>query len=153
MKRPFWMHQLVEYIFGIALVSMALHAQNPAIMVVAGVALQLNAASSRGPLSAFPRVPRAVHRVIDIVLAVGLVVAALLAGDALSSSDKFVMIGVALAFGFVVWNTNYVEKPKRAPVSATSGRSEEVGRMAGRAAGTTVNTVRALWKQRKDGAE
>ena len=148
MKRPFWVHQLVEYLFGVAFITQAIQASKPAIPILTGLVLIGNATLARGPLSAYPRVPRRVHRVIDVVLVIAIVLLAAFSGDALSPANRFVMYGIALAYAFVVWRSEYKEKPKPQAVEAPGGRSEELGRLAGRAAGNAVNTIKAMRKPR-----
>ena len=67
-KRPFWMHQVVEYILGGAMIAAGLQSPTPLVPSVVGGVIMLNAAITSGPLSAFRVLDRRVHRVIDIVV-------------------------------------------------------------------------------------
>ncbi len=136
------MHQLVEYLIGALLISQGFQSSEPMIPTVLGVAVLVNAAVAKGPLGAFPKLHRHVHRVVDVVLLALIVLAVLFAGDAITSTVRFVLIGAAVVYGVVVLRTNYAPPVKRQPISADGGRSTEIGRLAGRATGVAVNAAR-----------
>lgn len=169
MKRPFWMHQLVEYLLGVALVSQGLQSTKPAIPTAVGLAILVNATVARGPLSAFPRVPRPVHRVLDLVLLGAVVLGALATGDLVRPTMRWVMLGVAAAYAFIIWKSDYrtpvrrvvspragratsTRVPRAAPTEAPAvtppidrsagDRSGELGRRAGRVTGQLYNAAR-----------
>ena len=142
MKRPFWMHQLVEYLLGIALVSQALRSSEPLVPAAAGALMALNAGIARGPLAALPKVSRPAHRILDLVVLAAVVTAALAGGERVGDTARWTMLGVAAVLAFMIWKTDYTTPVKRPPVSAPSGRSEEIGRLAGRATGRAVNAAR-----------
>ena len=73
MKRPFWMHQLVEYLLGVALLSQGLRTTEPLVPTVLGALVLLNVAVVDGPLSAFKAVSRGFHRGVDVALVPGMV--------------------------------------------------------------------------------
>ena len=50
--RPFWIHQLAEYLIGVALVAQGLQEKDPLVPAVAGVLVIVNASVVRGPLGA-----------------------------------------------------------------------------------------------------
>ena len=75
--RPFWMHQLVEYIIGLILVATGLQDPEPLVPAVVGGVVLLNAAVAIGPLGAFRLVGRRLHRVVDLVVIAFVVVAAI----------------------------------------------------------------------------
>jgi hypothetical protein len=139
-KRPFWLHQLAEYVLAGGLLATGLRGDDPLLPVVLGVALALNAACVDGPFGAFRVLSRRVHRVFDIVILAGMIVALVLPG----TGSRWVIGGVALVEAFVILNSNYAKRAKRSPVQSTDGggRSEEVGRMAGRVAGLGVQAYR-----------
>jgi hypothetical protein len=112
--RPFWLHQLVEYILGVTLVSQALQSPTPAVPALAGGAMLVNAAVARGPLGAFRLVGRRVHRTLDVV------VMALTAGLALQPwigidpGARIIMLGIAAVHAFVWWQSDLSEPAPRA---------------------------------------
>ena len=74
-KRPFWMHQLAEYVLGAALLGYGARCPTPAVPSILGAIVVLHAASTRGPLAAFRGIPRRLHRVVDVgIIAVEFVV-------------------------------------------------------------------------------
>ncbi len=52
-RRPFWAHQLVEYLLGIGLISAAVQMPQPAVPAVLGLVIILNAAIAKGAAGAF----------------------------------------------------------------------------------------------------
>ena len=62
-------HQTVEYSVGFALASSAVRSQDRVLLVIAAVAVIINTAVLAGPLAAYPKVPRGVHRAVDVLLA------------------------------------------------------------------------------------
>jgi len=134
------MHQLVEYLLGVALLSQGLRTTEPLVPTVLGALILLNVAVVDGPLSAFKAVSRGFHRGVDAVLVAAMVVAVLLVD--LTSSVRFMIGGCAAVMAFLIWRSDYREPVKRAPVAPGAGRSEEVGRLAGRAVGHGVQAWR-----------
>lgn len=139
-KRPFWLHQLAEYVLAAGLLTAGLRGDDPLLPVVVGVALALNAACVDGTFGAFRVLDRRLHRVFDIVILAGMIVALVLPG----TGSRWVIAGVALVEAFVILNSNYAKRAKRDPVRVADGggRSEEVGRLAGRVAGFGVQAYR-----------
>ena len=52
-RRPFWMHQIVEYILGFALIMTSIQQPEPRIPALMGLLILLNAAIVAGPAGAF----------------------------------------------------------------------------------------------------
>lgn len=148
-KRPFWMHQVVEYLLGGVLVAQGLQSPTPVLPAVAGGLMMVNAAIVTGPLAAFRVVHRRVHRWLDLVVIAVIVVMGVQPAIDIESSARAVMLIVAGLFAFVWWQTSFTEKVRRgrAAISAEDGRSTEVGRLAGRAVGDGVNLVRRMRKR------
>ncbi len=143
MKRPFWTHQLVEYILGGALVASGLQSPTPVVPSVLGGLIVLHAAVTVGPIGAFRVISRSVHRVVDLVLIALQVVGGVQPWIAVEAGARIVVLGIAAAHLFVWWQSNFAERAKRGvAVSAEGGRSTEVGRIAGRLVGNGVNAVR-----------
>lgn len=149
-KLAFWVHQAVEYCVGVLLIMQALQLADPAGPLAAGIAVIVLAATADGPLAAFHWVPRPVHRVLDVAVAVLCVVAAVVFRDQLGTFGLVFLVVAALTLVFLVLRTNYRPKPPRASRAARfaegaaqgSVKAEDVGRAAGRAVGKGVNAFR-----------
>ncbi|HEY0518710.1 MAG TPA: hypothetical protein VGC84_04380 [Ilumatobacteraceae bacterium] len=146
-KRPFWMHQLVEYILGGAMIAAGLQSPTPLVPTVVGGVVMLHAAITVGPLGAFRMLGRRLHRYNDVGVMLLEVVAGLQPWIKIESGTRFLVVGIAFVHLFVWWNTNFAMRVKSPRVSAEGGRSNEVGRIAGRLVGNGVNAVR---RQRGD---
>jgi hypothetical protein len=141
-KRPFWMHQVVEYILGGAMVATGLQSLTPLVPTLVGGLIMLHAAITVGPLGAFRVINRGVHRVIDVVVIGVEVVAGVQPWIDLDDGTRIIVVGIAAVHLFVWWNTNFALRVKKTGVSAEGGRSTEIGRIAGRLVGNGVNAVR-----------
>lgn len=141
-KRPFWMHQLVEYILGGALVASGLQSPTPAVPSVLGGIVMLHAALTVGPAGAFRVLKRRLHQVIDVLVIAVEFLAGVQPWIDLASATRIIIVGIALVHLFVWWQTNFAERVKTLSVSTEGGRSTEVGRIAGRLVGNGVNAVR-----------
>lgn len=146
-KRPFWMHQVVEYLLGGSMIAAGLQSPTPLVPTVVGGIVMLHAAMTIGPLGAFRVIGRRVHRVVDIAVMALEVVAGVQPWIEIESGTRFLVAGIALVHLYVWWNTNFAMRVKAPPVSGEGGRSTEVGRIAGRLVGNGVNAVR---RQRGD---
>lgn len=147
-KRPFWMHQLVEYILGGALVASGLQSPTPAVPSVLGGIVMLHAAITIGPAGAFRVLRRRAHQVIDVLVIAAELLAAVQPWIDLASATRIIIVGIGIVHLFVWWQTNFAERVRSLAVSPEGGRSTEVGRIAGRLVGNGVNAVR---RQRGDG--
>ena len=152
-KRPFWAHQLVEYILGGALVASGLQSPQPIVPAALGGFILLYAAATRGALAAFRWIDRRVHRVADPVLVLVQVGAALQQWVSVDNGTRIVMIAIAVVH-LVVWlGSSFTEKEKRSTASVArdpnADRSTELGRTAGRLAAKGVRAVRAAKANRE----
>jgi uncharacterized membrane protein YhaH (DUF805 family) len=162
-KRPFWAHQLVEYILGVALVASGLQSPTPIVPAVLGGFILVYSASTRGALAAFRLIDRRVHRVADPVLVAVQVAAALQPTISVDNGTRVVMIAIAVVH-LVVWlGSSFAEKEKRVNSAgksttgkSTAGgtepvgdRSTELGRSAGRLAAKGVRAIRAAKANRE----
>jgi len=141
-KRPFWMHQLVEYILGGAMAASGLRSPTPAVPAVLGTLIMLHAAMTIAPLGAFRIIKRGLHRAIDLVLIAVEILAAVQPWIHLDSATRGIVLAIAIVQLFVWWNTNFAMRIKSPAMSAEGGRSTQVGRIAGRLVGNGVNAVR-----------
>ena len=150
-RRPFWLHQVVEYIIGLILVAQGLQGPEPLVPAVVGGVVLLNAAVAIGPLGAFRLVGRRLHRVLDLV-AIGVVVAAAVQPWVdVDVGTRAIMIAIAVVYGFVWFYSDFAEKQarqQRRAAAATGDRGEDLGRTAGRLAGNAVTA----WRRRKPGS-
>lgn len=170
-QRPFWAHQLVEYLVGIALISVAVQQPQPAVPAILGLLVVLNAAVAKGPAGAFRLVGRRLHRLADLVLIALLVIGAIQPWASLDNVGRLALGGVAFVLFFVWFHTDFTERvprakraasPTRARAASTeraTGRdsnrdtnsdtgnvtSEDIGRGAGRLVGNGVNSLKR-WK-------
>jgi hypothetical protein len=156
MKRPFWMHQVVEYIIGVGLLAQALQAPKPALPAIGGGLVLVNAAVTHGPLGAFKLLDRQTHRVGDVVVVVLMVAMGVLGGSSVDSSGRVLLIGGAALLGFVTLRTDYTERSRSgaraagaavgpAAAGGSASRGEDIGRFAGRMTGAAVRT----WRRRR----
>ncbi len=164
-KRPFWIHQLVEYLLGLALVSLGLQSPHPEVPAAMGLLVIVNAAIvRRAPLSAFRLVTKSQHRVLDVIVIAVLSLGAIQPWFESLTGDRVTIGGVAFIMGFVWMRSSFVDRSRSAaapvpgPVTPAGGepvsrppvgsdRSTEFGRSAGRAVGKGLNAARRFTKR------
>lgn len=153
--RPFWLHQIVEYVIGAVFISSSIQSETPAVPAVLGVTVMLNAACTHGPAGAFSLLHRRVHRIIDLVIIAAIVIAAVQPLVAVGDNARVLMVMLAVVLAFVWWNTDFAtrdeRKARRMATKSTRRRpsrptSEEVGQKAGRLVGDGVNLARRAKK-------
>jgi hypothetical protein len=149
--RPFWIHQFAEYLIGIALVSQGLQDTEPIVPTLAGAAVVVNAAIVTGPLGAFRVIGRGLHRWLDLALMVAIAVAALQPWVEVTSAGRAVMLVILLPLGFLWFYTDWAERTSRKERRAASAgpTGEQVGKTAGRLAGTAYTSARSAIKKRQ----
>lgn len=173
-KRPFWMHQLVEYILGGALVASGLQSPTPLVPAVLGGVIMLHAAITKGALAAFRVIDRRLHRVLDPFVIALCMVGGLQPWVSVESSTRAIVIGIAVVHLVVYFGSSFTERTKTpktpkaaggastttassgtapaggaaasaaAASSADGDRSTDLGRTAGRVVGAGVNAVRKM---------
>jgi hypothetical protein len=144
--RPFWLHQVGEYIIGFALVAAAVQSLEPAIPTLAGGLIVVNAALVDGPLGAWRGVSRRQHRIVDVVVGAVVALAALMPFLAIDNVMRLMMIGAVVVMGFLWATTSFAPRPARSPTTAARpDRSESIGRTAGR----LVNRGRELVRKQQ----
>ena len=147
--RPFWLHQIVEYVVGLVLISLAIQSPEPAVPAILGLVIVLNAAIARGPAGAFDLLDRKVHRIVDLLVIGLLVAAAFQPWFDVDGTGQLLLVLIAVVL-FVVWfHTDFEERAGRKARRAARARrsSEERGRHAGRVVGDTVNSLRRWGRQ------
>ena len=150
--RPFWIHQLVEYIIGLALIGQGMQDPQPLVPTAAGVLVLVNAAAVRGPLGAFKFIGRRAHRWLDVLVGVVLVVAALQPWTEVEVTGRGLMLIMLLPLGFLWFYTDWEERPgrKQRREARASGTGDELGRSAGRLAGSAYVAGKRAVKKRSE---
>ncbi|MFM7252139.1 MAG: hypothetical protein ACKO27_03635 [Ilumatobacteraceae bacterium] len=161
-KRPFWMHQLVEYILCGGLVAIGTQSLTPIVPSALGAILLVYAACTKSPVAAFRLLSRRVYRFVDPLMIALLVFGAVQPWVEVDAASQVAIGGVAFVY-LVVWiQSSYAERvprseraasraassvPAAAAGSATAGaagadRSTEMGRSMGRLVGRGVAAAR-----------
>ena len=148
-QRPFWVHQLVEYLIGIMLISLAFQSQEPVVPAVMGVLILLNSAVAEGGAGAFRLVSRKLHKKLDVVMMVLLLVAAFQPWFAVENLTRAVLAALAFVLWFIWFHTDFTTRAER-KAKKERATSEEIGRTAGRAIGNSVNSARNTWRSITD---
>ena len=150
-KRPFWMHQLVEYILGGALVASGLQSRTPVVPAVLGGVIMLHSAITKGALAAFRVIDRKLHRSLDPVVIALCAFGALQPWISVDNGTRVIILGIAAVHLVVFFGSSFQERTKaakqaRQQSAAAKGtdRSTDIGRTAGRVVGNGVNAVRKM---------
>ncbi len=159
------MHQAAEYLIGVAFVASGLQSPTPIVPTLMGGLIMINTACSKGPLSAFQVFGKRSHRILDALLVVLTVVAAVQPFVEIDSGTRLIMVLLAVCMGVIWMQSDFSErakKPRRsAPTSVDDGllaqavaappvisapdgsTADTIGRSAGRLAGKGVNYYRS----------
>jgi hypothetical protein len=156
-RRPFWMHQLIEYLLGVGLISVAIQMPQPAVPAVLGLVIILNAAITKGAAGAFRWAGKRAHRRLDIVVMALLLAGAVQPWVSIDNTSRLLLGAVAFVLWFVWFHTDFTEKVPRAERKAAAAESagserpssEQLGRGAGRVVGGGVNSLKR-WKDSFD---
>jgi hypothetical protein len=143
--RPFWIHQLAEYLIGLALIAQGMQDPDPVVPALAGVLVMVNVSIARGPLGAFKLVGRKVHKWMDLLVMVAIVVGAVQPSIQVNSSGRLIMLLMLIPLGFLWFYTDWEERGARKDrrlAGADGGRGEDVGRKAGRYAGNAYKAIK-----------
>ena len=157
-KRSFWLHQIAEYVIGVAFLTQGLQSRTPLVPTILGSAVVLNTACAKGPVSAFRVFGRKAHRVLDAVLIGLTVVFAVQPFVHIDTSTRWIMGLLAFVLTVIWWQSDFSpstadrrkaavargETPTPAgPRPADGTIPDSIGRTAGRLAGKGVNIYRA----------
>jgi uncharacterized membrane protein YhaH (DUF805 family) len=163
-KRPFWMHQIVEYILGGALVASGLQSPTPVVPAVLGGLIMLNAALTKGALCAFRAYDRGMHRIFDIAIIILCFASLAQPWVEFDMGTKVVVFAITTVQVVVFFGSDYSERKKKAakpaPVASSAGttgdtgtsdtvkgdKATDLGKSAGRVVGSGVNFVRKWGK-------
>ncbi len=158
-RRPFWIHQMVEYVVGIALISSSVQLPDPAVPALLGLLIVLNAAVAKGSAGAFRLVGRRLHRTLDLVVIGILTFLAFQPWWSIDTTSRMLIGSIAFILCFVWFYTDFAEqrsrserKAQRAAAKAARGPTDstEIGRRAGRLVGGTINSAKR-WKDGQSG--
>jgi hypothetical protein len=152
--RPFWIHQFAEYLIGIALVSQGLQDPEPLVPTTVGTLVILNASIARGPLGAFKWVGRSLHRWFDIALMGVILFTAVQPWVEVSTTGRGMMLIVLLPLGFLWFYTDWAERSARKDrrKAAAGATGEQIGRSAGRLAGSGYAAAKEAIRKRSEQA-
>ena len=106
--RGFWLHQIVEYLIAAALILMSAQSEYPIVTSAFGITLLINVTITDGPLSAYKIISRQVHRIIDWLHVVALIVGAI--ALEIDQSTRTTLFGVAIALVVIALTTNYTKR-------------------------------------------
>ncbi len=148
--RPFWVHQLAEYLIGISLVAQGMQDISPLVPSLAGALVMVNASIVRGPLGAFKFVNRRVHRWLDIVMMVLIAVGVAQPWIEVEATGRLIMAVMLVPLGFLWFYTDWAERAdrKQRRVAAAGSTGDAVGRSAGRIAANAYLTGKNAIKKR-----
>jgi len=109
---PLWIHQVVEYLLALLIVSQSITAGKAATyLAVTGGLLFVLAAATNAPAGAVRWIPPQLHRVLDLVVIVALLVAPIVSGSTeLVAWVLCVLAAVALAW--INWHTSWRRAPR-----------------------------------------
>lgn len=141
---PFFSHQVIEYIAALYLLQVGATVKGPASTVgyAAGVLMLLAATFSGRPLGG-GRIPRSVHRVVDVVLIAGIAVSPFVF-DFIGNKPALVRLeALAIALALLVKTTNYGYPEVSASRQIAQGLKQQGPRLAGRAVGRRLSRRRA----------
>lgn len=147
------MHQVVEYVLGLALATAGLQSPTPAVPAVVASVIIINAAITKAPLAAFRIVGRRLHRVVDIGVIGFEFLAAVQPAFSVESSTRMIIGAIAFVHAFVWWQSSYMEKLKKTaaavdPATLKGDRSHQIGRTAGRLVGSGMKVARNVKDRR-----
>ena len=151
LKLPFWMHQLMEYGLGLALLLQAPHAELPLVLLASGAGIIILGGTAKGPLAAWRGVNKRTHRRLDLACALVALVVAVVFWSRLGVTSGGTLVVVAVFLLLLASSVDVRERPPRTWPGRGSGPSapldsEEVGRAAGR---VVVKGVQAYRNRKK----
>ncbi|MFK8025660.1 MAG: hypothetical protein AB8G26_17015 [Ilumatobacter sp.] len=147
-NRPFWMHQLVEYLLGAVFISTALGSSTPLIPSAIGAIVIVNAAIAVGPGGAFRLIHRRTHKYVDMVIMALIVFAVVQPFVSIDANARLVMGLLGVVFAFVWYNSDFATKDERQTRRVKTARpdAEATGRSAGRTAAEGYLAAKRLKK-------
>jgi hypothetical protein len=111
--RPFWLHQIGEYLIGAVLVASAWYSPEPTVQAVLGGLIIVNAAFADGAAGAFPLVDRRIHKWLDVVIMVLLLAAAVQGWVDVDTTGRIALPTMSVLM-FLLWrNTDFEVEPQQ----------------------------------------
>lgn len=124
------MHQAAEYLIAAAFVASGLQSPEPMVPTLLGGLIMINTGCSKGPLAAFSVFGRRIHRILDAVLVVLVLVAAGQPVLEIDSGTRLIMALLAVCMGMIWLQSDFsehAERPRRMARSAPSTTAAEGG--------------------------
>ena len=108
-RRPFWLHQIAEYLIGGVLIASAWYSPEPAVQAVLGGLIIANAAFADGPAGAFHVIGRTLHKWIDVGIMILLLVAAFQSWVGVGTTGRIALPLMSVALLLLWLNTEFDE--------------------------------------------
>jgi len=103
-------HQLFDYAIALVLATAATQGAKPVVPGVLALCVLVNAAATRGPLSAYRLIAVSVHNTIDAMLVLAILVSAAVLRD--DTSRSVTLVGAGLAYSFIIYTTRVFKRAK-----------------------------------------
>ena len=110
---PFWLHQLGEYLIAAVLIASAWYSPEPAVQAVLGALVIANAAFADGPAGAFRVIGHTLHKWIDVVIMILLLVAAFQGWVGVGTTGRIALPLMSAAL-FALWLTTDFDEAEHA---------------------------------------
>jgi hypothetical protein len=123
-RLPLWIHQLVEYLLAVLIVTQSINAGKAAtFMAVTGGLLFVLAATTEASLGAVRLIPPSVHRLLDAAVIGALVAAPIVSGSTDPIAWALCLLAAA-AVAWLNWHTQWSRASRRAAASSTPAPPE-----------------------------
>ena len=152
-KQLLMLHQAAEYLIGAVFVAQGLQSPTPVVPSVLGGLVIMNTACAKGTISAFQVFGKRMHQLLDAMMIVVIVVAAIQPVFSIDIGTRLLMAVVAFVLGFIWVKSDFagsvlgVHAARGAgtqppPAEPGGGTAENIVRVAGRLAGKGANIYR-----------
>jgi len=110
LRRPFWMHQLGEYLIAAVLIASAWYSPEPMVQATLGSLIIINAAFTDGPAGAFRLIDRKLHKWFDVAIMALLLVAAFQGWFDVNSTGRIALPVMAVLMFLMWFHTDFDDK-------------------------------------------